>query len=88
MRRLKPEMEPNMAALEHRSDRHPKLALARATAPESDAATLDAGYAIKAATARANRAVWPKQALKPPVSGGFIVEEFGGKCGHGHELSP
>lgn len=85
---LKPEMELDVAGLEHRLDRGRKLLLAVAAATKADPTTLHKCNPIQAAAMRTDGAFRPNQAFKLGISGGFVVKELGGKCGTGHGVTP
>jgi len=82
VRRLKPLVQLDMAALKDRPNRNRKFALARSTAAQSGAAALDRCDAVKTTTARAIDTLRPDDLLKPGDSRFFVVEVRGGKNGH------
>lgn len=83
MRRLKPDVQLHMAALENGADSDRKFALAWATAAQTFATTLNRGDTVKAATARAMRALRPPDSLKPRDCCGLVVEVRLSKDGNG-----
>ncbi len=83
VRRLKPQVQLDVGGLEHRADRHRELLLAGAAAAKAHATALDGSDPLDGAAVRAGRTSGPQQALKLGEGGGFVVEEGGGKGGHG-----
>lgn len=88
VRSLEPQMQLDVAALEHGFDGSRELLLALAATPKTDPAALNRGNPIDSAAMRADRTFRPNQAFQLGVSGGFVVEELGGECGTGHGVTP
>jgi hypothetical protein len=79
---LKPDVQFNVAILENRPDSHCELALARATAAQTGARTLDSSNAIKPTTAGAMWAFRPHNCFKARNGSGLAMEVWLGKYTH------
>src|SRR5260370_14303563 len=82
VRSLKPDMQPNVAALKDGAHGHGKFALARAAAAHAHTSAFHVRNAIKAATTRAMRTLRPHDCLQPGKGCGFVVKVRCRQNGH------